>query len=39
MLPYQEVKLVQAKLKAMRSNLKILRTKSHANFGFRMHKF
>ena len=38
-LPYQEVKLVQAKLKATRANLKIAFAKLHTNFGLRVHRF
>ena len=38
-LQYQEVKLVQAKLKATRVNRKIARAKLHANFGLRVRKF
>ena len=39
MLPYQEVKLAQAKLKATRANLKIARAELHEDFGLRVRKF
>ena len=39
MLPYQEVKRAQAKLKATRANLKIARAKLHETIGLRVRKF